>query len=113
MSALPSPDQPLLEAFARCRASFQSGAPYSAVELDVDLIGRAIATTLPGMLAKAWCVLWSVGDGKTEETRRWNDYAERLDYDALEKELADLNWEYHTAFSLIQSLAAQIGRPVP
>jgi|GEM_PF-6557214 len=71
-----------------------------------DLVGKALAKTAQGALAKAW-VAWSANTvGGTEEKRRFGDLVRRRDLTSLAAMAHELDWEHHTMLTLIQSLNA-------
>jgi hypothetical protein len=86
--------------------SAESHSPNVVEEYDTlnDLVGKRLAATVQGALAKAW-VAWSANTvGGSEKKRRFGDLVRRRDLNALATMENELDWEHHTMLTLIQSL---------
>jgi hypothetical protein len=102
-------------AMIEARGSFYESNSHSSLEAHEydwaeDAVGRTLATTLEGILAKAWVAWASNTDGGSEENRQFGDIVRRRDLASLEPMEEDLDWNDHTMLTLVRSLVQMLER---
>jgi hypothetical protein len=90
----------------------ETTSPDEICEYDVanDHVGRAVASTIEGVLAKAWVAWSSHTVGGSEELLRFGDLVRRRDLATLKQMEDELDWEHHTMLTLIRSLTNMLQR---
>lgn len=91
------------------RGTFYDAEQHSAAdvkEFDAaqDCVGKHLATTIDGILAKAWVAWSAITEGGSDAKLRFGDMVRRRDLHALELLQPALDWEHQTMLTLVCSL---------